>query len=45
MKELVELASLLKQNLVYEDLYGLKAELDRNIDGFSTYIRAVKASS
>lgn len=35
----------MKQNLIYEDLYTRKIEMDQKLQGFSTYIRSIKASS
>ena len=45
IKELLEFTVLLKQNLVYEDLYGIKADFDQKINGFSNYIRSVRTNN
>lgn len=35
----------MKQNLIYEELYAIKADLDGQISGFSRFIRSIKHSN
>ena len=43
-QELIDLTSLLKQQLVYESLYDMKTDLQRSIHGFESQFRAGKHS-